>query len=480
MATLKISGTRIFSLCLVGALLIGALAGPSLAHAYEIAIDHESVGYGQAIEVNFVGSGSLANCVELSELIDDGENNLQVIYEQPNNCPPVAGIPTPYPFTLDLRAVFDLQPGVYDLTVQVKESAEEFQFEVTDDTFAIVPGMTGSWYDPNQSGHGFNIEVLANQRIIVYWYVYDVAGNSMWLVGEGTYRGKSAELELLRASENFFPPAFDPDSVDLERWGSLSLEFSDCRVGSASWHPDDPSFDPGEMPITKLSPPNELGCIDDVISRNTYTSDNLFADDDDLEFEVVASIDSTGQIPTDWVVEMATLPENLGEGRALRVVQGSAANGVFVAAALAGVGRFEQINVDLSGPFAYTTELTLAIPAELACDAERSARFALALSPSTPTNTNSFQGVPAVGWVASFHQYVDSGYLDFQDPKVDCENGSKPIVRTFRSSSRLLIPEFPQYATLNLITSGLESTEGIFVLDFRVNLRGTSYSANAN
>lgn len=34
--------------------------------------------------------------------------------------------------------------------------------------FAIGPGITGSWYDPNQSGHGLAIEVLPGNAMLAY------------------------------------------------------------------------------------------------------------------------------------------------------------------------------------------------------------------------------------------------------------------------------------------------------------------------
>ena len=36
----------------------------------------------------------------------------------------------------------------------------------------IKPSLSGSWYNPDQDGHGLSIEVLDENRTLVYWYVY--------------------------------------------------------------------------------------------------------------------------------------------------------------------------------------------------------------------------------------------------------------------------------------------------------------------
>ncbi|MBS0582220.1 MAG: hypothetical protein JSS42_03860, partial [Proteobacteria bacterium] len=75
-------------------------------------------------------------------------------------------------------------------------------------TFSIVPGITGSWYLPDQSGHGFNVEVLKgpgqDNGFLAFWYVYDNAGNNLWLVGQGSYVGDTATLNVQSGSGGLF------------------------------------------------------------------------------------------------------------------------------------------------------------------------------------------------------------------------------------------------------------------------------------
>jgi plastocyanin len=43
-------------------------------------------------------------------------------------------------------------------------------------TFAIGPGITGAWYDPQQSGHGLFLEVLPDNRLLAWWFAFSPDG----------------------------------------------------------------------------------------------------------------------------------------------------------------------------------------------------------------------------------------------------------------------------------------------------------------
>ena len=50
----------------------------------------------------------------------------------------------------------------------------------------VRPEYSGSWYNPDQSGHGFSVEVLSTERSIAYWFTYDPFGNPIFLYADGT------------------------------------------------------------------------------------------------------------------------------------------------------------------------------------------------------------------------------------------------------------------------------------------------------
>ena len=112
-------------------------------------------------------------------------------------------------------------------------SDDTLTFAVTsaalDDPFVITPGVSAVWFDPTHDGEGFVIEVLDNQRAVVYWFTYDKAGNQRWMIGIGQVRGNEVVFpELLESSGGIFGDAFDPAQVQFSNAGNASFVWSDC------------------------------------------------------------------------------------------------------------------------------------------------------------------------------------------------------------------------------------------------------------
>jgi len=130
--------------------------------------------------------------------------------------------------------------------------------------FSIVPGITGSWYLPAQSGHGFNVEVIGApgnaNGMLAFWYVYDNAGNNLWLVGQGSYVGDTATLNVQSGSGGMFPPNFDKTRIVRTNWGTLTLKFIDCNNATAQWNPVIPAYPNGAMDLVRLSSVSGLAC----------------------------------------------------------------------------------------------------------------------------------------------------------------------------------------------------------------------------
>lgn len=97
-------------------------------------------------------------------------------------------------------------------------------------------GHTGSWYDPAHEGSGFLIEVLPDQRAVVYWYTYDEEGAQQWFIGNGLVDGENIVVaELLRTSGTQFGDDFAADDVLLEVAGSATFAFSGCDSASVDF-----------------------------------------------------------------------------------------------------------------------------------------------------------------------------------------------------------------------------------------------------
>ncbi len=115
------------------------------------------------------------------------------------------------------------------LSVQITDQAVE-------SPFVIEPGISSSWYDPSHDGEGFLVQVLPNDRAVMYWYTYDDEGAQDWLFAPGEVRGNRLEFPTLyRASGGEFGPGFDPEKVTIEDVGSASFIWSDCNSSNMSY-----------------------------------------------------------------------------------------------------------------------------------------------------------------------------------------------------------------------------------------------------
>jgi hypothetical protein len=129
-------------------------------------------------------------------------------------------------------------------------------------SFSIGPGMTGTWFDPAQDGHGFSVEVLPGNRMLADWYVFGPNGGPVWIFATGAITGNTAVLQAFQKTGNGgrFPPDFDPSKLQNLPWGTLVFTFSDCNSGQVSWQSEVAGYASGSMPVTRLTMPAGLSC----------------------------------------------------------------------------------------------------------------------------------------------------------------------------------------------------------------------------
>jgi hypothetical protein len=124
-------------------------------------------------------------------------------------------------------------------------------------------GKSGAWYVPDRSGEGWFIEDLPNQQSLVYWFTYDPNGNQAWLIGQGPRTGNRVQIDDMRiASGTRFGSAFQASQVQLTRWGSMTLNFSDCNSLSLSYQSTLPGYDAATRSVQKLASVSGASCID--------------------------------------------------------------------------------------------------------------------------------------------------------------------------------------------------------------------------
>jgi len=102
-------------------------------------------------------------------------------------------------------------------------------------------GISGTWYNPDQNGQGWVIEIIGPNALQSFFYGYDNNGEQLWLVaGAAVIDGNQATADLYRTDAMGFGGDFDPGSFVLgEVVGSVIFEFETCNSGMATFTSND-------------------------------------------------------------------------------------------------------------------------------------------------------------------------------------------------------------------------------------------------
>ncbi|HSH27119.1 MAG TPA: hypothetical protein VK972_05035 [Wenzhouxiangella sp.] len=144
----------------------------------------------------------------------------------------------------------------------------------TCDNASNFQNFSGAWYNPEQSGEGFLVEVMPDDRAIVYWFTYttDGSGEQAWVVGQGTIETGEVtlppgpppstaviEAELIQPIGGVYGSDFDPAAIEHVDWGSLTLTLSDDH-GLAGWNSNLDDYGSGEYELQRLARPMLAEC----------------------------------------------------------------------------------------------------------------------------------------------------------------------------------------------------------------------------
>jgi hypothetical protein len=122
--------------------------------------------------------------------------------------------------------------------------------------------LSGSWFDPTHSGEGYVLEVLADNRTVVYWFSFDAQGNRRWFLGIGELGGGSLDFDVMYTTTGgVFGAEFNPDDVEVHPWGTLELELG-CEEGTARFSSIEEGFPAGQLNLTRLTFLDGLSCGD--------------------------------------------------------------------------------------------------------------------------------------------------------------------------------------------------------------------------
>lgn len=130
-----------------------------------------------------------------------------------------------------------------------------------DATVPITPKLSGSWFNPERKGEGWVIEVLDEERALVYWFTYPpegAPGRQRWLMGVGRIRGDTLTVELMEPALGR-PFGGTGPAVNLREWGTVTFRFSGPHAGMMRWA-GPPGYSAGQRPVARLAgPPADAG-----------------------------------------------------------------------------------------------------------------------------------------------------------------------------------------------------------------------------
>lgn len=134
---------------------------------------------------------------------------------------------------------------------------------------------SGAWYNAERAGEGFIVEVLPDDRAVIYWFTYqpDDSGKQAWMISVGEVetgldvilipplpRARIQQAPTYQPLGGTFGPDFDPDEVELADWGTLSITFYDDGTAQASWESNDPDYGSDGYQLERLARPMLAEC----------------------------------------------------------------------------------------------------------------------------------------------------------------------------------------------------------------------------
>ncbi len=116
--------------------------------------------------------------------------------------------------------------------------------------------LSGSYYQPTESGHGFTLTLLQGIEhpvAFITWFVY-VDGVQTWLVSQAEIiDNRITDAPVFIYSGGQFGDQFDQASLQQSDWGSLSLSIRDDGSVDVEWQSDMPGFSSGSLRLLRLT-----------------------------------------------------------------------------------------------------------------------------------------------------------------------------------------------------------------------------------
>ncbi len=103
------------------------------------------------------------------------------------------------------------------------------------------------------------LEVLSEQRALVYWFSFDPEGNRRWFFGIGRIEEDKMRFNnLITTQGGVFGAGFNRVGRE-DTLGRMELEL-DCEAGTARFAPIEEGFPAGTLDVVRLTVLDGFGC----------------------------------------------------------------------------------------------------------------------------------------------------------------------------------------------------------------------------
>lgn len=90
-------------------------------------------------------------------------------------------------------------------------------------------GLSGAWYTPSRDGEGVIAQWLDNGSVVVTFFTHGPDGEQFWAFGIGQPNGTSVTMNAMYpATPTSWGRGFNADEVDLQPWGTFTLNWTGC------------------------------------------------------------------------------------------------------------------------------------------------------------------------------------------------------------------------------------------------------------
>lgn len=135
--------------------------------------------------------------------------------------------------------------------------------------------LSGLWYNPEREGEGFLVEILPDDRALVYWFTYrpDTSGVQAWVIGDGplksyiigtpppTFPVHAADVtHMIQPAGTVSGPGFDSSDIEHVAWGKLRLEFHQRGTAHVHWESQLNDYGSGDYSLERLARPMLAEC----------------------------------------------------------------------------------------------------------------------------------------------------------------------------------------------------------------------------